>query len=245
MTLSFTLSAQANGGIDTATLPRFYFKDGKTHDFGKVADGDQPTYRFIFKNTGKSPLFITDISLSCECFSVDWVKYPIQPGGEGWILVQFPFTGRIGTFSKLLWVVSNAMVGGGEREELMITGNVVEGPVTAKLPTFEFLQGTTHDFGKIPEGSKANYQFLFRNKGAVPLTISAVEADCKCLDASFQKEPILPGHAGWIQTTYYSEGRPGAFDKTFRVKSNAGKPGEVVKISLKGTVVPEKGVNAK
>jgi hypothetical protein len=216
-------------------VAKFYFKDGKVHDFGNVADGDEPVYRFIYKNVGKSPLFITDITLSCECFSVDWPRYPIQPGGEGWISVKFPFTGRLGSFGKLLWVVSNAMMAS-DREELMISGNVVAGPVTAKQAAFDFLGGQTHDFGKIPEGPDVSYQFLFRNKGMKALSIRDVVSDCKCMTANFQKEPVQPGRAGWIRVTYHTKGRSGSFEKALRIRGNAVKKGEILKVNIKGTV---------
>ena len=55
----------------------------ETHDFGAIPQGTPATYEFSFKNTGKSPLIITNASASCGCTTPDWTREPIKPGKTG------------------------------------------------------------------------------------------------------------------------------------------------------------------
>ncbi len=93
-----------------------------------------------------------------------------------------------------------------------------------------------HDFGKIKEGTMANYEFTFTNTGKAPLVLSNVQPSCGCTTPEWSKEPIMPGAKGVIKASFNSYGRPGSFQKYITVKSNASN-GEVSLI-IKGTVEP-------
>jgi hypothetical protein len=80
----------------------------------------------------------------------------------------------------------------------------------------------THDFGTIPEGPAAEYEFSFVNNGKEPLIIQQVHASCGCTTPSYSKEPVLPGKTGVVKASYSTVGRPNAFTKTITVVSNAG-----------------------
>ena len=92
----------------------------------------------------------------------------------------------------------------------------------SKAPEFKFLvSDNTHDFGTIPEGPKATYEFQFVNIGKSPLVITNAQASCGCTSPEFPREPILPGKKGKIKVTYTSEGHPGNFTKSVYLTSNA------------------------
>jgi len=91
-----------------------------------------------------------------------------------------------------------------------------------------------HDFGTVEEGVQASYKFEFTNVGKEPVVISNVQASCGCTTPSWTKEPVLPGKTGEITASYNSSGRPGAFNKTVTVTSNAVNPSQV--LTLKGVV---------
>ena len=84
----------------------------------------------------------------------------------------------------------------------------------------EFAENS-YDFGKIEEGTIAQHEFLFTNTGDQPLIISAVKASCGCTTPYWTKEPILPGKQGKIKAAYNSKNRPGNFNKSITVTSNA------------------------
>jgi len=96
---------------------------------------------------------------------------------------------------------------------------------------------TIHDFGTVQEGTMATYEFNFKNTGTAPVILQNVQASCGCTTPNWTKDPIAPGQSSKITVTYNSQGRPGSFNKTITVTSNASRPTLVVLI--KGTVQPK------
>lgn len=92
-----------------------------------------------------------------------------------------------------------------------------------------------HDFGTIPEGPKAEYEFSFVNKGSEPIVIQQVHASCGCTTPSYSKEPVKPGKKGTIKAVYNTQGRPTPFNKTITVVSNAGTKVLVIKGTVEKT----------
>ncbi|MFN3402889.1 MAG: DUF1573 domain-containing protein [Cytophagaceae bacterium] len=77
------------------------------HDFGKIKEGEVVDYTFKFKNTGTSPLIITEAKASCGCTIPEWTKDPVAPGGEGKIEVKYNSSGKEGQISKNVTVYAN------------------------------------------------------------------------------------------------------------------------------------------
>lgn len=98
---------------------------------------------------------------------------------------------------------------------------------------------TEHDFGKIQEADgRVTTIFEFKNEGMEPLVLSNVRASCGCTTPKWTKEPIEPGQSGEITVTYNPNGRPGRFQKTITVTSNA-KENSTAKLYIKGEVIPK------
>lgn len=92
-----------------------------------------------------------------------------------------------------------------------------------------------HDFGTIQEVNGAvAYDFEFVNQGSAPILIKNVESSCGCTSPEWTKQPVLPGKKGFVKATFNPKDRPGYFDKTITVYSNA-RPG-VIELKIKGTV---------
>lgn len=110
----------------------------------------------------------------------------------------------------------------------------------------------TFDFGTVTEGTQATHEFKLKNTGDQPVVISNVQASCGCTTPAWTKEPILPGKTGLVKAVYNSEGRPGSFNKSITVTSNAATPtlilfikGVVVsKSDAKSSLTPEQSANA-
>ncbi len=96
------------------------------------------------------------------------------------------------------------------------------------------------DFGTIEEGPAADHVFTFTNTGKEPLIIQRVQPSCGCTTPDWTKEPIAPGKSGMIKASYGTQGRPGHFEKTMTVFTNAGTK----TVSFKGNVekAPETSV---
>ncbi len=83
----------------------------KTHDFGKINEGDVVEHTFTFTNNGKAPLVITSARGSCGCTVPTWTKEPIKPGDSGEMLVKFNSKGKPNTQNKTVTVKANTESG--------------------------------------------------------------------------------------------------------------------------------------
>jgi hypothetical protein len=88
-----------------------------------------------------------------------------------------------------------------------------------------------HNFGKVAEGEKLSYTFIFENKGTADLILSSASASCGCTLPKFSKKPIAPGQGGNIEVIFDTSGRDGMQTKTVTVKSNASMPVVILKIT--------------
>ena len=105
-------------------------------------------------------------------------------------------------------------------------------------PTISF-DKDTHDFGNIKEeDGKVRYDFQFTNTGGKPLIINQVRASCGCTSPDWSKEPVLPGKKGFVSATYDPLNRPGAFNKSLTVISNATNPNVILYIKGEVTAKP-------
>jgi len=83
------------------------FKE-ETHEFGNLKEGDPAEFEFVFTNTGKKPLILTDVHPGCGCTTPTWSKDPVMPGKTGIIKASYGTKGRVGAFNKNITVTSNA-----------------------------------------------------------------------------------------------------------------------------------------
>ena len=101
-------------------------------------------------------------------------------------------------------------------------------------------ESDNHDFGNVAEGTMATYEFKFKNTGNQPVVIANVQASCGCTTPDWTKTPVLPGKSGIIKAMYSSAGRPGMFNKTVTVTSNASEPSKV--LTIKGSVLTKEQI---
>ncbi len=106
--------------------------DKLEHDFGEIISGTNVETVFNYKNTGKSPLVITDIKSSCGCtIPKDWSKEPLAPGASGSFTVKFNGKGT-NKVSKAVTVTANTEKG---REVVKISAFVKPDPNAPKKAT--------------------------------------------------------------------------------------------------------------
>ncbi len=87
-------------------LPTMEFTE-KTHDFGRITEGDVVTKVFTFKNTGDAPLIISDAKSSCGCTVPSFTEKPIAPGEEGEIEVKYNSRGKKNQDNKVVRITAN------------------------------------------------------------------------------------------------------------------------------------------
>ena len=103
-------------------------------------------------------------------------------------------------------------------------------------PKIEFKE-TEYNFGDIKEGDQAKHEFVFTNTGDAPLILTNVEPSCNCTTPEWPKQPIMPGKSEKIVAIFDSKDRPGAFNKSIEVFSNATK--EPIILTMKGNAKPK------
>jgi hypothetical protein len=89
------------------------------------------------------------------------------------------------------------------------------------------------DYGTVKYDADGNREFKFKNTGKEPLIIYSATGSCGCTVPIAPKDPIKPGESAVIKV-HYDTKRPGSFEKTVTVSSNAKTPSKTLKIH--GTV---------
>lgn len=93
-------------------------------------------------------------------------------------------------------------------------------------------ENLVHNFGTVPEGPAASYDFVFKNTTNEKIQLESVRASCGCTTPFWSKEAIEPGATSKITVSYNTKGRPGTIYKTITVKSTAGQK----VLTIKGNV---------
>ena len=90
-----------------ANKSEFTFNE-EEFNFGTIKQNDMVNHEFVFTNTGKEPLVITEAHGSCGCTVPQWPKEPIKKGEKGVIKVTFNSAGKMGMQDKTVTITSNA-----------------------------------------------------------------------------------------------------------------------------------------
>ncbi|MCP4458207.1 MAG: DUF1573 domain-containing protein [Cytophagales bacterium] len=94
--------------IDSTNAPVITFTE-KIFEFGEINQGDVVEHVFTFQNTGKTPLILTNVKVTCGCTTPNWSREPIAAGETSEILVRFNSRGKRGMQSKPITISSNAL----------------------------------------------------------------------------------------------------------------------------------------
>jgi len=112
--LNKTSNAANQPGPSTSTAPTdasqttIEWLDGTKRDFGTMKQGETLNVTFRFKNTGKKPLVISDVTAGCGCTIPEKPKQPFAPGQTGEIKASFDSNrGQVGSNSKSVNVFAN------------------------------------------------------------------------------------------------------------------------------------------
>ena len=101
------------------------------HDFGNIPQGTPVTTEFEVTNTGKAPLIISNVNVTCGCTTPFFTKDPIMPGKKGLIKATFN-AAAAGAFTKGITVVTNVPDKAGV--PLIIKGTVTAVAVAPAIP---------------------------------------------------------------------------------------------------------------
>jgi hypothetical protein len=82
--------------------------DKMTNNFGKIKEDTDHNASFIVTNTGKNPLIIEKVDVSCGCTTAKKPEKPIMPGKSDKIEVVFhPKVGQLNEQNKTITITAN------------------------------------------------------------------------------------------------------------------------------------------
>jgi len=126
-----------------------------------------------------------------------------------------------------------------------VSTDVINVPATASgtpaepgsAPVMSFSE-EKHDFGKITQGEKVSYSFMFKNTGGSDLVISSAQGSCGCTVPTYPRVPVKAGETSKIDVVFDSEGKSGLVQKTVTLVTNCNPSTKILTISST-IVVPE------
>lgn len=136
---------------------KFRFEGGDVYDFGEVKRGPGAFHKFEFENVGNQPIIIQNVTPSCGCTNVDWIKSPVLPGQKGWIQLSLKTEEQHGFFNKEVYIQSNAVTPHGEkRYTIYIKGNAVDDlQAKSQTPKGASVSPKNDSTSKVPSSKKA------------------------------------------------------------------------------------------
>jgi hypothetical protein len=134
------------------------------------------------------------------------------------------------------WISASAANAQDGKTTVSATGTIAQQISDQDAGKFKFKE-ETHDYGEVPEGPLAEYDFEFVNAGKKPIIIAEAHGSCGCTVPKWPTEPILPGKEGKIHVAYTTNGRQGPIQKDVTITSDAQQKPMV--LHIKGYVKPK------
>lgn len=173
-------------------------------DFGTISEADgKAVHVFNFKNTGNTPLILTNVRAGCGCTTPEWDHQPIAPGESGNIKVSFDPRNRPGSFTKSIAVNSNAS---NSVVSLTIRGNVSRKP-DGPYDKYKYQVGTVKIFnnninlGNIKDSQQPERKLAIVNTGSQPATITATSPS-PAINVTVPSSPLQKGEIKSIVIKY-------------------------------------------
>lgn len=95
-----------------------------------------------------------------------------------------------------------------------------------------------HDFGDVPAGTVAQFDFKIKNVGTGPLEILTVRPGCGCTTSGDYDKIIQPGATGMVPIKLSTAKFQGAMSKSISVFTNASGVDSLVMLTMQGSVRP-------
>jgi hypothetical protein len=146
-----------------AAKPKIVFAaDAK--NFGKLKQGAEASYDFVFRNDGDARLTIRNVETSCGCTAVLVSDKTLEPGKSGKIKVVFNSQGYAGEVTKFIFVDSDDPAA--PRTQLKVTA-LVDVPPQPRID----LDRYSFDAGLLVEGDTLEATVTIKNLGELELKV--------------------------------------------------------------------------
>lgn len=128
-----------------------------------------------------------------------------------------------------------------DRRDLSPANPAVAAPGTEGMGYLVF-SSKIQDTGEILDSEPYELNYLFRNTGQGPLTITQVKTSCGCTVPELEKKTYMPGESGEMKVTFDPSGKSGAMSRNITVFTDSQRtPSEtlIVRTLVKPVVVME------
>jgi len=157
--LALILAASAASAF--AAKPKIVFPTD-TKNFGKLKQGTEASYEFVFRNDGDARLTIRNVETSCGCTAALVSDKTLEPGKSGKIKVVFNTLGYAGEVTKYIFVDSDDPAT--PRAQLKISA-AVDVPPQPRID----LDRYSFDAGLLVEGDTLEAAVTVKNLGELEL----------------------------------------------------------------------------
>ena len=107
---SDNVAAAAERDATAGEFPVISFTESE-HDFGTIMNGTPVETKFVYTNTGNTPLVVSNIKSTCGCtVPQDWSRSPLAPGESSEFTVKFNGKGA-NQVSKSITLTTNTEKG--------------------------------------------------------------------------------------------------------------------------------------
>jgi hypothetical protein len=106
---ALTNEERAKAMNDKSKFTTIQWLDSTNLNLGTEKEGKKIEVSYHFKNSGKYPLILNNVSASCGCTTPDWPKKAFAPGEEGVIKAIFDSKDKVGTQTKQVYVMANTL----------------------------------------------------------------------------------------------------------------------------------------
>ena len=207
----------------------------------RVTSEESKSVIYRFKNDSEQEVKILTAKTEADPeIKVEAKNAVLAPGAESELIVtidgkRMKAENRAdGYFSKRVVVYTDEAEGA--RKQLSVNGTYERVYTEEEKASAAGIKFDTEsvDGGKIIEGEKFEFDYVFKNTGESPLILTSVKPSCGCTTPHWpQGKEIQPGDTEKISVSFNSRGRMGRQSKSVTVRSNAvATPTVVLKFSV-------------
>lgn len=207
-------------GISAQNSSKVFIPAERVHNFGKIMEKDgKVSTVFQFKNIGKRPIVIENVSAWCGCTTYSFTKTPIKPGTKGEVKVTYNPYNRPGFFSKEIVILTE---GGSSYTRVWVKGNVIpfQHPVTEDYP-YAFGQGLYLSlkvlaFGALRKGESQSIILGYANNNNKQIKLT-FKVEPENANIKFIYPNIISAKGRSKMTFTYTTPRNGRPNKNFKI----------------------------
>ena len=210
-----------------------------TFNLGKLYINRDNGFRsFDILNAGKNPLLIKDFKAPAYIK----IQYPeiLKAGETGALKIFYDAKQKnaYGFLSDNIELITDDVDAPIKSYAVFVTIEEFFPPLTAETvgtsPVLK-LEGYDIKFGEMFETGTLQREVIMRNAGKTTLSLRALQPNCACMTAEFDKQELKAGETGKIKVTFLPKGRPGIQNKSISVYSTDPR-NPVQRITLSGYV---------